>query len=280
MHSGLYLGGVQLPFLSSLRVYLPRESYTDTEFSYLCAKVDAEQDPVSVDVAELADSLRRVGGRLPHLLPTAAGDRVRVLQLGEGEPVLYAPNQIIARSVAGAAELLTGSMEELATLILPEEKWAADLEEATRAALLELPLQTRTSSWGVPFSWFILIFANDRMEVVEANGRILTVRIHVPLTVAADRAEQMLLLLANMAPDLDLFTELQDLSSWLAGFDGEGIVELDYGPVAQRVHPDDSPADVHMGLQCLAEGDLTGAAAAYRRLANRWMPIRQLANAS
>lgn len=280
MHPGLYLGGVQLPFLSTLRVYLPREAYTDSEFSYLAAKLDPQQNAVSVDVAELADSLRRVGGSSAHLLPTAAGDRVRVLQLAEGDPTLYAPNQVVARSIAGAAELLTGSMEELATLILPEEKWAADLEAATGSALLELPLQTRTSSWGVPFSWFILIYADDRMEVVESNGRVLTVRIQVPLSVAADRAERMLLLLANMAPDLDLFTELQDLSSWLAGFDGEGMVELDYGSVAQRVHPDDSPADVHMGLQCLAEGDLTGAAAAYQRLARRWMPIRQLANAS
>lgn len=280
MHSGLYLGGVQLPFLSSLRVYLPRQSYTDTEFDYLAGKLAAEQDAVSVDVAELADSLRRVGGPSPHLLPTAAGDRVRVLQLGQGEPPLYAPNQIVARSIAGAAELLSGSMGELATLILPQEKWAADLEDATRAALLELPLQTRTSSWGVPFSWFILIGVNDRMEVVESNGRILTVRKQVPLSVAADRAQQMLLMLAGMAPDLDLFSELEDLGRWLASFDGEGMVELDYGSVAHRVHPDDSPADVQMGLQCLAEGDMTGAAAAYRRLASRWMPIRQLANAS
>lgn len=280
MHSGLYLGGVQLPFLSTLRVYLPRDAYTDAEFSYLAAKLDPEQGAVGVDVAELSDSLQRVGGGSPHSLPTAAGDRVRMLQLGEGEPVLYAPNQIVARSIAGATELLAGSMEGLATLILPEEKWVAELEEATHAELLELPLQTRTSSWGVPFSWFILIYANDRMEVVESNGRVLTVRIQVPLSVAAGRAERMLLLLANMAPDLDLFTELQDLSLWLAGFDGEGVVELDYGPVAQRVHPDDSPADVNMGLQCLAEGDLTGAAAAYRRLANRWSPIRHLANAS
>ena len=87
-------------------------------------------------------------------------------------------------------------------------------------------------------------------------------------------------MLATMAPDLDLFTELTDLRNWLSGFSEAGVIELDYGPVANTVHPDDSPADVHMGLECLAEGDFTGAAPAYRRLANRWMPIRQLARAS
>lgn len=280
MPDGLYLGGVQLPFVSSLRVYLPREAYTEAEFAYLQSRVGPEQDAVSVDATELADSLSRVSRARPNPLPTTSGDRVRTLTLGEGEPLLYAPNQVVARSVAGTAELLAGNLEQLATLVLPQEEWALDLARATAAPQLEMALQTRSSTWGIPFSWFILVYANDRMEVVESNGRILTVRIQVPLSIAVGRAERMLLMLAEMAPDLDLFSELEDLGRWLGGFVDGGVVELDYGPVANRVHPDDSPADVHMGLQCLAEGDFTGAAAAYRRLANRWMPIRQLARAS
>lgn len=280
MPGGLYLGGVQLPFVSSLRVYLPREAYTEAEFAYLQSRVGLEQNAVSVDATELADSLSRVSRARPNPLPTASGDRVRTLTLGEGEPLLYAPNQVVARSVAGTAELLAGNLEQLATLVLPQEEWALDLARATAAPQLEMALQTRSSTWGIPFSWFILVYANDRMEVVESNGRILTVRIQVPLSIAVGRAERMLLMLAEMAPDLDLFSELEDLGRWLGGFADGGVVELDYGPVANRVHPDDSPADVHMGLQCLAEGDFTGAAAAYRRLANRWMPIRQLARAS
>lgn len=280
MPGGLYLGGVQLPFVSSLRVYLPREAYTEAEFAYLQSRVGPEQNAVSVDATELADSLSRVSRARPNPLPTTSGDRVRTLTLGEGEPLLYAPNQVVARSVAGTAELLAGNLEQLATLVLPQEEWALDLARATAAPQLEMALQTRSSTWGIPFSWFILVYANDRMEVVESNGRILTVRIQVPLSIAVGRAERMLLMLAEMAPDLDLFSELEDLGRWLGGFADGGVVELDYGPVANRVHPDDSPADVHMGLQCLAEGDFTGAAAAYRRLANRWMPIRQLARAS
>ena len=41
MAAGLYLGGVQLPFVSSLRVYLPREAYTAAEFAYLQDHLDA-----------------------------------------------------------------------------------------------------------------------------------------------------------------------------------------------------------------------------------------------
>ncbi|AIY02073.1 hypothetical protein ART_2474 [Arthrobacter sp. PAMC 25486] len=280
MASGLYLGGVQLPFVSSLRVYLPRGAYTTAEFAHLKSLMDPEQDPVSIDASELADSLNRVSLTQTHPLPTPDEDKVRVLTLPEGDVELYAPSQAVARSIAGSAELLTGHMEHLATLVLTQEQWAQEIEHATAAPALGMPLQTRQSTWGIPFSWFTLVYANDRMEVVEANGRILTVRIQVPLSIAAGRAERMLGMLAAMAPELDLFAELEDLGHWLAGFGDDGVVELDYGPVANRVHPDDSPADVHMGLQCLADGDFTGAAAAYRRLANRWMPIRQLARAN
>lgn len=280
MTGGLYLGGMQLPFVSCLRVYLPREAYTTAEFAHLESLLEPAQNTVSVDVGELADSLGRVSRPRPNPLPTADGDRVRVLTMDEGAPPLYSPNQVVARSIAGATELLTGTMEVLATLVLSEEEWALELARAASAHQLEMPLQTRSSTWGIPFSWFTLVYANDRMEVVEANGRILTVRIQVPVSTAAGRAERLLEMLGQMAPDLDLLTELEDLSHWLASFKDGGVLELDYGPVANRVHPDDSPADVHMGLQCLAEGDFTGAAAAYRRLANRWMPIRQLARAS
>ena len=280
MASGLYLGGVQLPFLSSLRVYLPRGAYTTAEFAHLQTLMVPEQDAVSIDASELADSLNRVSLPRTHPLPTPDEDRVRVLTLDGGDEQLYAPSQTVARSIAGASDLLSSNLERLASLVLTQDEWAKEIERAAAAPALGMPLQTRQSTWGIPFSWFTLVYANDRMEVVEANGRILTVRIQVPLSIAAGRAERMLGMLAAMAPDLDLFAELEDLGHWLAGFGDDGVVELDYGPVANRVHPDESPADVHMGLQCLADGDFTGAAAAYRRLANRWMPIRQLARAN
>ena len=63
-------------------------------------------------------------GRRPNPLPTTAGERVRVLTMGDGEPLLYAPNQVVARSIAGAAELLGGTMSQLATLLLSQDEWA------------------------------------------------------------------------------------------------------------------------------------------------------------
>lgn len=280
MHSGLYLGGMQLPFVSSLRVYLPREAYTQEEFGYIASLIDADQKTISVDAQELADSLGRVSRPTANLLPTPSVDRVRVLQMAVETPLLYAPNQMVARSMVATTELLSGPLGQLAKLVVPDTEWDRHLQRLETAPSLGATIQTRTSTWGIPFSWFTLVYANDRMEVVEANGRVLTVRIQVPVAVAAERASRTLKMLAEVASELDLFEELNVLHGWLTAFDGDGVVELDYGPLAHRLHPDESPADVHAGLACLADGDLTGAAAAYRRLANRWTPIRALGRAN
>jgi hypothetical protein len=116
--------------------------------------------------------------------------------------------------------------------------------------------------------------------VVEAAGRIVTVRVWAPITEALERARYAVANLALAAPDLDMLDDLAQLTEWLELFHVNSMVELDYGAVADKVYPDDSPMDIRLGIECLAEGDMTGAAAAYRRLASRWIPIRQLARAS
>jgi hypothetical protein len=141
-------------------------------------------------------------------------------------------------------------------------------------------VHTRASTWGIPFSWFSLFAESDRKDVVESDGRILTVRVWTPLTEALDRARFAVAHLALAAPDLDMLDDLTQLTEWLELFHIQSMVELDYGAVADKVYPDESPMDVRLGIECLAEGDMTGAAAAYRRLASRWIPIRQLARAS
>ncbi|WP_330059366.1 hypothetical protein [Paenarthrobacter sp. Z7-10] len=116
--------------------------------------------------------------------------------------------------------------------------------------------------------------------MVESAGRVLTVRIQVPLATALERSSATLRMLEATAPDMDMYDELDGVHNWAQDFPPDSVLELDYGPLADRVYPDESPMDVRLGLECLAEGDLTGAAAAYRRLASRWIPIRQLARAS
>jgi hypothetical protein len=200
----------------------------------------------------------------------------------DGDALLYCPSQLVLRAGLAANALMEGIHGPLAELLIPEEQRDRHQERIDLVSAREgaTRVHTRASTWGIPFSWFSLFLESDPQEVVEAGGRILTVRVLAPITEALDRVRYAVANLALAAPDLDMLDDLTQLTEWLELFHVESMVELDYGAVADKVYPDDSPMDVRLGIECLAEGDMTGAAAAYRRLASRWIPIRQLARAS
>ncbi|BAS07102.1 uncharacterized 32.3 kDa protein in vdh 3'region [Arthrobacter sp. Hiyo4] len=170
----------------------------------------------------------------------------------------------------------------LAEMLIPEEQRDKHQERIDQVKARDgaIRVHTRASTWGIPFSWFSLFMEGDHKDVVESGGRILTVRVWAPITEAMERARYAVAHLALAAPDLDMLDDLAQLTEWLELFHVNSMVELDYGAVADKVYPDESPMDIRLGIECLAEGDMTGAAAAYRRLASRWIPIRQLARAS
>lgn len=280
MHNGLYLGGTSLPFVSSLRVFCAMKYFTALEQRYLEEHLLEDQSRTAVDAQELVDSLGRVTRPSGDPLPTGAADRVRTLQLVDDGPVLYSPNQTVIRAWAAVSDMHSGSTGQLATMLVPERFYAPHERRTEATPGYRSHIFTRISTWGIPFSWFILVTETDRTEVVESAGHVLTVRIQVPLAAALERAAATLRMLEETAPDMDLYEELDSVHDWAQDFPQDSVLELDYGPLADRVYPDESPMDVRLGLECLAEGDLTGAAAAYRRLASRWIPIRQLARAS
>lgn len=276
MAGELYLGHSNLPFVSSLRLYLPLAEFTEAEQSLIHNGAPPSEDRMYSDLHELGDSLERVVHPGPPVLPNASAERVRSLRMVEEGPLLYNLNQVLLRSARAVESFSSGSNSKLAELLFSPEI----LDTIHEHIATDRRLLTRTSTWGIPFSWFVLISESDRTEVVESRSRVITVRVQVPLAIARERLKAGIGNLVAAAPDLDLLDELRELESWFEDVAEEAVVELDYGAIADRVYPDESPLDVRLGLECIAEGDLTGAAAAYRRLATRWIPIRQLARAS
>lgn len=199
-----------------------------------------------------------------------------------GRVLLYCPSQLVLRAGLAANALMEGIHGPLAELLIPEEQRDKHQERIDQVKARDgaIRVHTRASTWGIPFSWFSLFMEGDHKDVVESGGRILTVRVWAPITEAMERARYAVAHLALAAPDLDMLDDLAQLTEWLELFHINSMVELDYGAVADKVYPDESPMDIRLGIECLAEGDMTGAAAAYRRLASRWIPIRQLARAS
>ncbi|MDP9888526.1 hypothetical protein [Pseudarthrobacter enclensis] len=296
MTGNLYRGQAGLPFSSTLRVYEPLEAFPEEQRPAIQAAGAQAVSRAAVENAELLASLGRITRTGGDPFPTGRTDLVRVTTLpapeggaaddaadaDAGPVLLYCPSQLVLRAGLAANALMEGIHGPLAELLIPEEQRDRHQEriDLVKARDGSIRVHTRASTWGIPFSWFSLFMESDRKDVVEANGRILTVRVWATLTDALERARYAVANLALAAPDLDMLDDLAQLTEWLESFHVNSMVELDYGAVADKVYPDESPMDIRLGIECLAEGDMTGAAAAYRRLASRWIPIRQLARAS
>jgi hypothetical protein len=317
MTGNLYRGQAGLPFSSALRVYEPLEAFPEEQQGALRAAGARSVSRAAVENAELLASLGRITRPGGDPFPTGATDLVRILAVPRtdgtapggtapaagpadaGSPdagtpdaaapdavpperLLYCPSQLVLRAGLAANALMEGIHGPLAQLLIPEEQRDRHQEriDEVRAHSGLGRVHTRASTWGIPFSWFCLFKESDPTDVVESEGRIVTVRIRATIGESLERVRYAVAHLALAAPDLDMLEDLTQLTEWLELFHPESMVELDYGAVADKVYPDDSPMDVRLGIECLAEGDMTGAAAAYRRLASRWIPIRQLARAS
>jgi hypothetical protein len=272
-----------------LRVYEPLEAFPEDQRQQLVASGTRSGSRAAVENAELLASLGRVTRKGGDPFPTGSTDLVRITRVPSGDRndpdagrLLYCPSQLVIRAGLAANALMEGIHGPLADLLIPVDQRDRHQARIDRinASHDAKRVHTRASTWGIPFSWFSLFQESDRKDVVESGGRILTVRVWASLTDALDRARFAVANLALAAPDLDMLDDLTQLTEWLELFHVQSMVELDYGAVADKVYPDESPMDVRLGIECLAEGDMTGAAAAYRRLASRWIPIRQLARAS
>lgn len=293
MTGNLYRGQAGLPFSSTLRIYEPLTAFPQEQRAAIRASAARAKSRAAVENAELLASLGRITRPGGDPFPTGRTDLVRVMPLTgkpdgdatEGKPsvtLLYCPSQLVLRAGLAANALMEGIHGPLAELLIAEEQRDRHQERIDLVKAKEGvgKVHTRASTWGIPFSWFSLFQESDHKDVVESGGRILTVRVRTNIGDALERVRYAVANLALAAPDLDMLDDLAQLTEWLELFHSDSWVELDYGAVADKVYPDDSPMDVRLGIECLAEGDMTGAAAAYRRLASRWIPIRQLARAS
>ncbi|MET4093551.1 hypothetical protein [Arthrobacter sp. UYCu712] len=286
MTGNLYRGQAGLPFSSALRIFEPLEAFPADQQGALRTAGDRSASRAAVENAELLASLGRITRPGGDPFPTGRTDLVRIVTAappnGTPDRLLYCPSQLVLRAGLAANALMEGIHGPLAQLLIPEEqrdRHQERIDEARSHAGLGR-VHTRASTWGIPFSWFCLFQESDPTDVVEADGHIVTVRIRATISEALERVRYAVAHLALAAPDLDMLEDLTQLTEWLELFHPDSVAELDYGAVADKVYPDDSPLDVRLGIECLAEGDMTGAAAAYRRLASRWIPIRQLARAS
>lgn len=271
-----------LPPTAHLRVFSPLRAFDDVDQALI-----KEQPPRSRALFEiqarqalLARISRDVTDPFPH--QTLESYRVLHWQGDDGVVALYCPEQLPLRAGMAAGLLEDEIPFTLMDVVIPVTAAEAHSERLQEHGMWlddEL-VHTRDATWGVPLAWFAAIREDDHEEVDDQDEVLSSVRLVAPLVLVLERLGRAAAILSRTADELPLLAQIDELREWLGGFHRGSAVELDYGPLADYVWPDDSPSDLREGLDALDEGDYLSAAAAHRRLVLRWNRVRALGRAS
>lgn len=303
-------------YSAHLRVFEPLEAFDEPERRRWQAYVDAGADRQRAQQREHVAGLRRLLSTPPA--PVPATESVEALVHRAGEVALICPLQTRLRSwhaLDGLVQTLSGIALDA---VMSPAQLARDAEarEAWLGGARDVRVRTRTATWEVPLSWFVLVETSERVdgpepvdgpervdcserfdgservEECERQGGADAVasapsrRYLATMAKARTRAARALRTLRDsLGQQATLTGEVEELARWLELFHPHALVELDYGGVARllgaaELAADDSPSDLQLGLESLAAADTIGAAAAHRRLTRRWGRVRAMARAS
>jgi hypothetical protein len=257
-----------LPYPSYLRVYEPAERALSTD----AASIDAEQHLV----------LSRAVSSTTLTIDNEAAQDCYVLRRGGRDYVC--PVDLSLRSWLSLTSLVDNIGDAAASLIFPANAlssaddqflhWRRDNPDAVP--------HIRTSTWGVPRTWFVLVVEDER-ELYDHDGAT-SVRYRAAVLDARRRATAAHRLLRSVIDDGELLDDLADLGSWLEAFDEHSLVELDYAGVARLLQPqlssDQSARDIHRALDAVRRSDFATAAAAYRTFEERWRSVNAFERAN
>lgn len=136
------------------------------------------------------------------------------------------------------------------------------------------PASVMVSAWHPPLRWFIPYVPEDVEEPMLLRKRLVEAVGRVGAAVDAMR-------------DLELpamwIDDLVSLQSWLEGFHGEAMLELDYSQVGWRLGPtmiDDTSFDVASSVDALLSSDLETAGRCYSAAMFRWAEAHAVAYSS
>ncbi len=140
-----------------------------------------------------------------------------------------------------------------------------------------------TSPFAVPLRWFALFEQDDRL-ITEDRGR-MAVRYRTALATGLQRVRRAVQILEDAEFDDTVIEQVSDVVRWLEDFPRDGLIELDYGDVADLFDEtdlvlDESAAEIGASLQALARGDFDGAGEHYAAVASRWAPAHALTYAN
>jgi hypothetical protein len=198
----------------------------------------------------------------------------------DGE-VLVCPWRTRLRMLAGLLAFRGSIPEEVAEAFVPESEARRAAHEL--AVLGEEHPEVRShilhANWHVPLRWFAAFDDSERILTEDKEG--LRVRYETTLVEGRARLERAHGVLEGSLIDESVTEAVRELVGWLAAFEEDGLLELDYGSVAgtftdEELLEDRSAAEVTSCLDALAAGDLVRAGRTFSALTDRWTEVRSL----
>ena len=299
------------PVRFALRVYVPQQ---DLDAHY-APGIPRALDPFTGGVHEFSEQLARIADtsqsllppareplwtmpfstapagarRLPGTSPGGAGQVPGASPNHPGDFPVFHPTQRLRRSLRLFTAAENEDSAQLLPLLVPDQE-VAEAAKATSSEAFQ-PVYTREAAYAIPLAWFAAFTPADHVASQHSGHEIH--RFIAPADAAAQRTLQAAQIVDDAgravsggAPEDDLPDEARQaaafaqdlirLSRWLGSFSAASLVSLDYGSLADRIQPDESPQDMADALDLLREGDLGSATAALRRIFRRWAPLAQL----
>lgn len=157
--------------------------------------------------------------------------------------------------------------------------------DEARAALtavrrLRRPPHIQEASWQVPLRWFVAFAPDDRHFVNPPEGSAPRLTYLTSARAALRRLDRASGVVEAMVEGSEELVEaLAEMLDWLAKFDEDSLVELDYGGLvtfipAADLATDSSCEELWEAIGNLERGDPDAALAGYESLSDRWQLLR------
>lgn len=253
-----------------LRVYQPLGSFASEERE---AWASANEDDLE---GEGAPRGWLIAGSYPALdgVPTE-GAFVRRTDMG----ILVCPWRTRLRMLVGLLAFRGSMPDEVAEAFVPEEHARRAAYELARLEEERPEIRSHIihSNWHVPLRWFAAFDESERILTEDKRG--LRIRYEAPLSVGRARLERAVTILEGSWIDESVTAAVREIAGWMGEFPEEGILELDYGSVAQMFSDDElvddaSASKVWACLDALEGGDVVRAGRIFGELTDRWTDVR------
>lgn len=257
------------PYVASLRVYEPIESFAELErLSW-----ESVSPETHTKISEQLSALKRL---INSELPTAGRDGAHFIESGG---LRYAAPWSTSKRCLAAFDEFKGTLpSSVIPMFFPKSEYLERIEVISKSSFEKVHILNQT--WMIPPRWFVLFSPEERIRGSDSDGAFTILRTGIER--AKERctnAHRAILKSFGLGP---VEEELTQLMGWLNTFDTRAIVECDYGGLAiylnkslkeqgeSGLDADTSIEDVHLSIEGLANGDGAKAGVGYERLMARW----------